>query len=220
MNTLGFIMNQLMRPAMAEHMARQGEPMLEGAAKLFGKEDLSDPATVGVIRDWLEEQGSPMAQTIDQYIVGRPAMVAQYSPNAPLEHIPVRLDQWPLGQSARPQRYTLPWQPLDPMAPNVDGHDFATYMSDPNPLPIGQFQPDLAGYSLAPTGNELLPVMADAQTSLGRNGLGPDLLPKMRGFGIRIGDYGDPRAIPNELADGWVPPAVAVPTHFRRPYID
>ena len=225
MNTLGFIMNQLMRPAMAEHMAKQGEPMLEGAARLFGKEDLSDPAMVGVIRDWLEEAGSPMAGTIDQYILGRPEMVAKYDRYAPLEYAPERLAQWGLPESPNRGRYGLlpspynqPYRQIDPLAENVDGYDWSAYAGDAS-LNDLRFRPDLAGYSLASTGGEIRPDTANAAISFGQD-YGPDMLPRMRGFGQYLEDYGDPRAIPNAYADGWVPPAIAVPTHFRPQYLD
>lgn len=218
MNTLGFIMNQLMRPAMAEHMAKQGEPMLEGAARLFGKEDLSDPAMVGVIRDWLEEFGSPLAGTIDQYILGRPEMVAKYDHFAPLEYVPEQLGRWGSVSPLHNRNLVQSYRPLDPLAANVDGYDWAAYAGDAS-LDDLRFRPDLAGYSLASTGGEIRPDTANAAISFGQD-YGPDMLPRMRGFGQYLDDYGDPRAIPNEYADGGVPPAIAVPTHFRPQFMD
>lgn len=64
-NTLGMVMEALMRPRFTQAIALHGDPALEEAAKVFGRTGgYEDPMKALVLADWLEEAGSKYSPVV------------------------------------------------------------------------------------------------------------------------------------------------------------
>lgn len=134
--TLGYIMSHAMRPAITQRVAQLGDPYLDEAAELFGRQAGDwERAKLAPLQDWLAERGSPSAElvhAIDDYFPSTTAINGVTMP-------PVDV-QWP---GRHPYKTLLPDQEIFPGMPIGDAIDladarFAALFTE-RPIPSGPF---------------------------------------------------------------------------------